>query len=396
MRAKKTTLGLYLHVPFCRCRCTYCAFFTRPAGEPQHRRAYVDALAREIRHVAETGRDLGHARLPPQEGRVVDTIYIGGGTPSLLAPEQLRFLLLGIQDRFSVAPGAEVTLEANPETVTAAAADGWIAAGFNRVSLGAQTFDSSTLQALGRRHGPDTIVGAARSLRRAGLGNLSLDLIAGVNPGSWREDLERACALEPEHLSLYLLEVDQEETGSRTLLARQIERGQARVPEADWYADAYPEAVEILRSRGLERYEICNFSRPGHESRHNLKYWQNQDVLGFGPAASSLCDGVRFMVAADLGAYMKALEADAEPAVRVDAVDAPTRAAELFILGLRLERGINLEEMEARAGSRLRTGQRRALQRLARAGLLDREGDRLRLTTRGMLLSNEVFQAFLP
>jgi oxygen-independent coproporphyrinogen-3 oxidase len=293
-------------------------------------------------------------------------------------------------------PGAEVTLEANPETVSPGAAESWMEAGVSRVSLGAQTFRNSTLTGLGRLHDAAAIRSAVARLRQAGCDNLSLDLIAGVDTHGFDADLEEACDLEPEHLSAYLLELDEAEVGGMTPLARRATAGRWCGPGEDWYAEAYPRAVERLSARGLTRYEICNFARPGRACRHNLKYWHSQEVLGFGPSAHSLMGGRRHAVTGDLGGYQAALDEGGQPATEMDEGGKEERAAEALFLGLRLAEGIDPVQVSERAGVPLGERRWQELQRLAEAGLLEWAGPRLRLTLRGVLLSNEVFQTVLP
>ncbi len=383
-------LGVYLHVPFCVARCSYCAFYTVADDEARHA-AYVTALLEEIQEVAERGRQAGGWRLPPQGGRPLDTVYLGGGTPSLLPAPALGRVLAGLDRAFGLLDGAELTLEANPETVTAAAARSWRAAGINRISLGAQTFDDRVLRSLGRRHGAAEIRAAVSSLRHAGFDNVSLDLIAGVHAEGLAADLEEAARLEPEHLSLYLLELDELEVGGVTPLAGRAERGVWCAPGEDWYADAYPRAVEFLALQGLARYEISNFARPGRACRHNLRYWRGEEVLGLGVAAHSFVAGRRFATPPDLQAYLLG-----RPAGVLDPGGAEERAAEAFFMGLRLDEGVDPAAILARWCVTLPPERRRRLDALARAGLLTLEPGRWRLTGKGVLLSNEVFQAFLP
>jgi oxygen-independent coproporphyrinogen-3 oxidase len=392
---REPPLGVYLHYPFCQARCAYCAFYT-VADSPAARHQFVQSVAAEIERVARQGRVGPGLILPPPAGRSVDSIYLGGGTPSLLTPGDVAALLARVRDHFRVLPGAEITLEANPETVSAAAAEGWLTAGVNRVSLGAQTFDDAVLRALGRGHDQAAIHSAVRALRRTGCENLSLDVLAGVAAECLDEDLEKACDLAPEHLSLYLLEVDEEEVGRSTPLKRRLETGLWQAPGADWLAEAYDRGVERLQRAGLGRYEICNFARDGRACRHNLKYWRSQEVLGFGPSAHSLMAGVRFAVADDLEGYIGAVTAGSLPALHVDGAGLRQRASETFILGLRLAAGIDPAGLERQLGIPLTAGQWREVERVREAGLVAWHGKRLRLTARGMLLANEVFQAFLP
>jgi oxygen-independent coproporphyrinogen-3 oxidase len=386
------SLGLYLHLPFCRSRCSYCAFYTVPwesAGQGE----YVSALCREIRQVARSGRRGENLQLTPQGGRKVDTIFLGGGTPSLMTSSQMQAVMETLQAEFHVSPGAEITLEANPETVTVSAAATWAALGINRLSVGAQSFQDEVLRQLGRRHDAGGTRAAVKAARAGGIPAISLDIIAGVQGAALMMDIKAALELAPDHLSMYLLEVDEEEVGGVTHLARRAARGQATIPDDEWFASAYPEAVANLAGAGLHRYEISNFARPGHASRHNLRYWRCQEVIGFGVAAHSLVNGHRHGIAGDLGAYLKS---DGVPPVNCDEGGQEERIAEAWILGLRLDRGVTAREVQVRTGCDQVRLPARKVQPMIDAGLMLRRGERLYLTERGVLLSNEVFQIFLP
>jgi len=388
--ASAGALGIYAHVPFCQARCSYCAFYTLADRGDADRGQFAAALGSACERLAVQGQP---PLFPPLGGRRVDSIYFGGGTPSLLAPDDLVALVDRLRHRFDLTSDVEITLEANPETVNPDAARAWIAAGINRVSLGAQTFDAAVLRHLGREHGPEMIGRAVGMLRGAGCANLSLDLIAGVNPAGLEADLEQACALAPDHLSVYLLELTADEVGGRTPLAAQAARGTWRPPDEDWFADAYPRIVRRLAAAGLRRYEISNFARPGRTCRHNLKYWRCEEVLGVGPAAHTLLGGRRFATRPDLASWLVSVARDGTAALVEDReIDPP---AEALILGLRLDDGVSWAEVEERAGMPPRRAQRRAIDAFGAQGLLRRSGDRLQLTMRGVLLSNEVFERLL-
>jgi oxygen-independent coproporphyrinogen-3 oxidase len=375
--------GIYIHVPFCRSRCSYCDFATG-AYEGALAERYVRALAREIESF--DGEGLSDE---------VDTVYFGGGTPSLLTPEQVSFVLDSVGRRFRVLEGAEVTLEMNPGTVTAENLKRLRAAGVNRASFGAQTFDERELKRLGRTH---TAVDTRRTfqlLRETGFDNVSFDLIAGLPAQTleaWRRNLEEALLLRPEHLSLYLLEVHE-----GTPLAEQIRAGRYKEPDPDLAAEMYRLMAELTRAAGYEQYEISNFCLPGRESRHNMKYWTGAPYFGFGCSAHSF-DGrlSRWSNERDALAYVKLVEGEGSAVVARDELDERGASAEALFLGLRLlGRGVNLAEHRALYRRDVRADYAEDLARFGEAGLIEVRGDTLRLTPAGALLSNEVFSAFV-
>jgi oxygen-independent coproporphyrinogen-3 oxidase len=375
--------GIYIHVPFCRSRCSYCDFATG-AYEGALAERYVRALAREIESFDGGG-----------VGDEVDTIYFGGGTPSLLTSEQVGRVLDSVGRRFRVVEGAEVTLEMNPGTVTAENLRRLLDVGVNRASFGAQTFDERELKRLGRTH---TAVDTRRTfelLREAGFRNVSFDLIAGLPAqtlAAWRRNLEEALRLRPEHLSLYLLEVHE-----GTPLAEQIRAGRYRDPDPDLAAEMYRLMVETAREAGYEQYEISNFCLAGRESRHNMKYWTGAPYFGFGCSAHSF-DGLRarWSNERDALSYVKLIEGKGSAVVTRDELDERGASAEALFLGLRLlGRGVDLAEHRARYQRDVRADYAEDLARFGEAGLIEVRGDTLRLTPAGALLSNEVFSAFV-
>ncbi|MBA3711576.1 MAG: radical SAM family heme chaperone HemW [Pyrinomonadaceae bacterium] len=375
--------GIYIHIPFCRARCSYCDFATG-TYEGALAEQYVFALVREV------GVFVG-----PTETLEVDTIFFGGGTPSLLSPAQLGRILEAIRRRFRITRGAEVTMEMNPGTVTPEGLREFRRLGVNRASFGAQTFDDRELARLGRTH----TAGDARctfvDLHDAGFSNVSFDLIAGLPEqtlAAWSHNLDEALALRPVHLSLYLLEVH---TG--TPLADQIKRGMWREPDADLAAEMYSLMVERTRHAGYRQYEISNFCRPGYEARHNTKYWTGAPYYGFGCSSHSFDGtGARWSNERDTKRYVEMIEAGESPIVERVELDARAMSAEAIFLGLRLlERGVNLAEHRARFGADVRQEHGDDLERFTDAGLIELRGDVLRLTQSGALLSNEVFAAFV-
>jgi oxygen-independent coproporphyrinogen-3 oxidase len=372
-----TSRAIYLHVPFCRRKCGYCSFVSC-AGRESEIPAYVVALRREI-----AGRASGAA---------VPSIFFGGGTPSLLSVPRVETLLDTVHEHFVVAAHAEITLEANPGTVDEAYLGGLRRAGVNRLSLGAQRFEDSELTALGRLHSAAEARQAFTAARRAGFGNINLDLIYGL-PGdsaaAWRTTLEAAVELKPEHLSLYPLTLEPD-----TPLGEAVAAGDVPAPDPDVAADQYELAEDCLEAAGYDHYEISNWARPARECRHNLVYWDNAPYLGFGVAAHSSVDGRRCANTNDLDEYLAA--GGLAPLALDERLDAETRRAETVILGLRQGRGIDLAATSGRLGTDVAGEYHAPFEDMTAAGLLERYDGRLRLTRRGRLLGNEVFWRLLP
>jgi oxygen-independent coproporphyrinogen-3 oxidase len=344
-------------------------------------------------HPARAGQPQG---LPLQGENAVDTIYFGGGTPSLLTTKQIEIILNTVQRGFAVSTDAEITLEINP-------GDGGTrrgsrneffgelrGLGINRASFGAQTFDDSELKQLGRTHDAGDIELTFQELREAGFDNINFDLIAGL-PGQtqngWQRNLDAALELRPEHLSLYLLEVHE-----GTPLADQIKRGMRPRPDEDLAAEMYATMIEAVGAAGYQHYEISNFCLPGFESRHNSKYWTGAPYYGFGNSAHSY-DGAwrRWANERDAAKYVELIEKEQSPVVEHTNLSEDDARSESIFLGLRLMRGIDLQNYRSRFGRDLRDEYNGELDRLNAAGLIEIDNERLRLTSRGALLSNEVF-----
>lgn len=372
------TPGVYLHIPFCKSRCSYCDFATdiyRDSGAVQR---YVDALCWELRD-AKTGTP-----------RFADTIYFGGGTPSLLSTVQVGQILTAVRETFDISHDAEITMEMNPATVTADSLYGYRELGVNRASFGVQTFNDEHLKLLARGHDSDDALETMRLLREGGFANISLDLIAGL-PGQtmedWASNLEKAIALSPEHISLYLLEIHQ-----GTPLAEQLRTSRRPMPDPELAAEMYEVMLDRLAASGYDQYEISNFSRPGFQSRHNTKYWRLDPVFGYGVSAHSF-DGIqRFANERDTAKYVDMIDRGLPPEVMRENIDA---ASEAVFLGLRLESGIDLRAYERRYGSRLSERYNGDLRELEEAGLIEVSSSHIRLTARGKLFSNEVFAVFV-
>ncbi len=380
-RADEGPLGLYVHVPFCAAKCAYCHFAIDPGRRNDERQArYVRALAVEMQEA---------------EARPADTLFFGGGTPSLLSLAQLARLVGAARARFGLPPEAEVTLEANPGDLDAAGYRELRALGVSRLSLGVQSLDDEVLREMGRLHLAGDACRAVEQSRAAGFDNLSVDFILGW-PGEtrerWRRNLRGLQRLAPDHVSLYVLEVE-----GRTLLSHRARRGQLTLPEDDLVADLYAETVEVLARLDLARYEISNFARPGRESVHNSKYWDDAPFLGLGMSAHSYVDGRRFWNLATYGGYCRAIEeGGGRAAVGGERILAGSeRAGEALFTGLRRREGVDLTSFRARYRLDPLEAYAEALRDPLEAGLVEARDGALRLTEKGVLLSNEVFRAFV-
>ena len=370
-------------MPFCLSRCTYCDFNTYLL-DPALCAAYLEALGREI---------AAWARAPEVAGRPVETIFVGGGTPSLLAPAAMASLLERCRRAFPVEAEAEVTIEANPGTVDPARLRGYRAAGVNRLSFGVQSFEDRLLRAIGRLHSAGDVGRAFRQAREAGCDNVNLDLMFGL-PGQaatdWERTLDQALALGPEHLSVYGLTL--EEGTQMTALVR---AGRVILPDEEAQAAMYERSLARLAAAGYEQYEVSNFARPGRQCRHNLCYWEGGDYLGLGAGSHSHLDGRRFHNHLHPRRYAAEVAARGTAVAGEERLETPARVGEAFMLGLRLRDGVDLAALEARYGAAPVRSRASALDAFAAAGLVERRGSRVRLTDRGLLLANEVLAAVL-
>jgi oxygen-independent coproporphyrinogen-3 oxidase len=381
-------LGIYVQVPFCQTKCTYCNFHTGVVSAARFA-PYVDCVCTEIGRRREFYAAAGVALPAEIADAVVDTIYIGGGTPSLLDPRDLGRIVRAVRENFAHEL-SEVTLEADPETVTEGKAAAWVAGGINRVSFGVQSFCDEELKAAGRMHRRGDVYRAAGILREAGIANVSFDLIAGLpkqTRGSWRESLDSLVELAPEHVSVYLLEVDE---GSR--LGAELLRGGGRysagdVPGDDDMAEFYDTACSVLGAAGYEHYEISNWGRPGFASRHNLKYWRREAYLGFGAGAHSFSGTERWANAHDAAEYVNAVTGARLPVEQKEKLTAESALEEELFLGLRQLEGIDVGRIEREYGVSLDA----RFARLTSAGLIEREGSLVRLALGRVSVSNEVF-----
>lgn len=379
MRPEKKPLGLYIHIPFCKQKCTYCDFYSLAGSEGQMD-DYTEALCAHLTELA-----------PYAAGYLADTVYFGGGTPSYLGERRLTKILKTVLKRYHVARDAEITLEANPDS-----AGDWKAlkslrkTGFNRVSLGMQSACGEELREIGRIHTADQTAAAVEAIRTAGFQNLSLDLIYGLprqTQEHWRENLSAAAALGPEHLSCYGLKVEE----GTPLSARAAE---AELPDDEAQADMYLYAVEYLASQGYGQYEISNFAREGFASRHNLKYWTLGEYMGFGPGAHSDLGGVRYAYEKDLEGYIRGVREHGPLLSENDRIPPMDRDIEWLMLGLRTVRGLDPRDFENRFRRRFRCFLP-LLEECREAGYAVCQEERWHLTPRGFLVSNQIIGRLL-
>ena len=386
-------LGIYISVPFCRTKCSYCNFasdvFSRAVFE-----GYVDRVCGDIASAQHVAKELGG-----QIDNEVDSVYLGGGTPTVLEASQLQRIFDAVRNQFSVRRDAEVTVECAPGTLAPQVLQGLLRCGVNRVSLGVQSFVDIEAAAVGRLHKRSTVLDDISRLRAEGIANINIDLIAGLphqTAETWKESLAELLAAGVPHASVYMLEVDEDSRLGREVIAGGTRYHAHFVPDEEAIADFYLAACQRLEAAGIVQYEISNFARPGSASRHNLKYWTRQPYLGFGVDAHSMLKlpeqqnkAVRFATADVLEKY-----AAGSTLQRTD-VSPSASQEERFFLGLRLNRGVDLSEVAAEFGHAAVDNLSTTINALIGDGLLHRHDNRISLTSRGRLLSNEVFQSFL-
>jgi oxygen-independent coproporphyrinogen-3 oxidase len=393
-------LGLYISIPFCRSKCTYCNFASGVFPAHEHSR-YVGRLIDEMRGARRWAENVG-ADLPSS----VDTIYLGGGTPSLLDPRHIHHLFSAIRAEFAVDCDAETTMECAPGQLSDGTLLALCEAGVNRVSLGVQSFVDREAQQSGRLHSRAVVLEDLRRLRAAGIGNLNIDLIAGLagqTLASWQESVSVLIETGVPHASIYMLEVDDDSRLGRELLGGGARYHAGLVPSEDTIVRMYEYAIEKLDVAGLLQYEISNFARPGNESDHNLRYWQRRPYLGIGLDASSMLRGsvtnadlastaevCRFGTSDNLTTYLESQEPP-----EADWVSSSRQHEEAWFLGLRTNRGVNVSALRAEFGSQMTASALEKVSMLATRGLVAFEGESVRLTAAGRLLSNEVFEEFL-
>ena len=371
-------LGIYVHIPFCKSKCEYCDFYS--IGGARDRRLTDDYLQALADHIREAGR------LAPDY--LVDTVYFGGGTPSFFGADNLEKILDEIHKSFRLSVEAEITLEANPDSVTLQSMKKLVRAGFNRISIGVQSDDDAMLKKLGRPHTFHHAKQAMTFARQAGFGNISLDLMYGL-PGqtlaAWKETVLRIVGLRPEHISCYALKVGEGTPlwGYKDLVG---------LPDDDTQADMYLAASDIIRDYGYSHYEISNFAKKGFESKHNLKYWTGGEYLGFGPTAASDFAGKRFTILRDLHGYIDGIAKKGEILSECEAIPPRERAGEYVMLRLRTSDGISAAEYERQYLMPFEPLEK-AMQRFADKGFAVYENERWRLTERGWLVSNQIILA---
>lgn len=384
-------LGVYISVPFCRTKCSFCNFASGVFSRELFDR-YIDVVTADIANSESLAITAAGSF-----DRDVDSIYLGGGTPSVLAPDQLQRLFAAVHKTFAVSPNCEVTVECAPGTLTPEIVDTLLRCGVNRVSLGVQSFVDEESRSVGRLHTRAITLADIDLLRQSGITNLSVDLIAGLphqTAESWRTSLQEVIATGVPHVSVYMLEIDEDSRLGRELMAGGTRYHAHFVPNDDATADFYQQACDVLNRAGIQQYEISNFARPGFESKHNLKYWLRHPYLGFGVDAHSMLvssehDGLRFSTPDDLDNLL----AGAPRTFRQ--IDSQSAEDEAFFLGLRLNRGIDLAAISEEFGEIAIVKRAPILDALTELRLLEPAGQHIRLTDRGRLLSNEVFERLM-
>jgi oxygen-independent coproporphyrinogen-3 oxidase len=390
-------LGLYISVPFCRTKCSYCNFASDVFSKVVFQR-YVERVCSDLDHARQTAAAVGGQFEP-----AVDSVFLGGGTPTVLESGQLEALFTGVEKNFHLQPGAEITVECAPGTLTSDVSQALQRCGVNRVSLGVQSFVDREAASVGRIHKAATVQEDIARLRAAGISNINVDLIAGLphqTHESWDYSVQQAIASGAPHVSVYMLEVDEDSRLGREVLAGGTKYHAHFVPDDDLTADLYLEACEKLNAPGIVQYEISNFARPGLESRHNLKYWTRQPYMGFGVDAHSMLfatgakntpgsGGVRFSASDFLDVFLRGENLCRIPVSREAALE------ETFFLGLRLNRGVDLARVQEFFGPNSLVPFVPVIAELVSEGLVEQASRVIRLTSRGRLLSNEAFERFL-
>lgn len=365
--------GLYVHIPFCQKKCHYCNFVITLAGSHDSRRAFQEALHREMEHYAR-----------PMSETVFDTLYLGGGTPSRLESHELEWVFHELKRHFRFQPGAEVSCEVNPGDVDLHKAMLLRKLGVNRVSLGAQSFHDDTLERLNRTHRSAEISSCFRYLRDAGISNISLDLMLSLPGEDWSrvsESLEKAAALRPEHFSLYELTIEE-----KTVFGAMSRQGKLELPDEESQFEMLENARVFLKESGYTQYELLSFAKPDFESRHNMIYWANQDYLGLGPAAYSYIKGRRYRLADSYESYLRKIQGDDWTAYEEEILSDEKKLIESFLLALRLKTGARMDRF-----AQLIVSFQEEIESLEERGLLEKEEGCIRLTEKGKFFAETVF-----
>jgi oxygen-independent coproporphyrinogen-3 oxidase len=375
------SLGIYIHIPFCQQKCNYCHFISLPFNRDLAAR-YEQAVLREIA-----------AFSFPWMDEEVNSIYFGGGTPSMVPEEHIAAILSECRRRFCISEDCEVSMEANPGTISALKAVEYRKAGVNRISMGAQSFINEELLAIGRLHTSDLILESLDQLRESGFVNINLDLMLGLprqTSASWRKNLETIARLAIPHVSVYMLDLDEP-----CPLNTGVAEGSINLPEEDLVSDLYLETLDFLSSCGLVQYEISNFARQKYSCRHNLKYWKRDPVLGFGLGSHSFDGQSRYSNTAELSDYLHKVETGTDPVIWRESITTKQALQETFFLSLRLTEGVDWNRLRIFYPGDDLAEYENSLQELCARGLLEWKDSMIRLTASGMLLSNEVFQVFV-
>ena len=383
-------MELYIHVPFCIKKCAYCDFLSAPAGEEERQR-YVETMIKEIQGYRKKYQEY-----------CVTTIFVGGGTPSVLSGEQIKEVFNALRASFVIDTQAEITIEVNPGTVTEEKVEAWMQAGVNRISIGLQSVNDEELQMLGRMHTYKDFLNTYHLLRDKGFNNLNIDLISAI-PGqtleSWKKTLSTVAELEPEHISAYSLIVEEGtpfysiygEGGADGNLESMVQP----LPDEETERFIYEETETILQKYGYDRYEISNYAKPGYACRHNEGYWRRVNYLGVGLGASSLIENQRFQNFSTYDAYMDAIQNQKLFHEEVESLSVTDEMEEFIFLGLRMMSGISREEFQKKFGKKIETVYEKQIQQLKKDGLIEFVENRIRLTKRGIDISNYVFEQFL-
>jgi oxygen-independent coproporphyrinogen III oxidase len=376
------TLGFYFHIPFCQAKCNYCHFISVPYERAAADR-YIKALLNEVENW-----DGG-----PGSATEIDSIYFGGGTPSILPEEHIYSILETCRLRFPVSAGCEISLEANPGTITTEKVETYQRSGVNRISLGAQSFIDQELSSIDRIHNAGLIFDAVRQLKKSGVTNINIDLMLGLPHQtriSWKKNLETIASLEIPHISVYMLDLD-----DQCPLYSRVQDGSVHLPEDDLISDLYLETIELLSSYGYLQYEISNFARPGFKCRHNMKYWLREPFHGFGLASHSFDGASRYANKPFMTDYLGAVESGGSPIDWKQPIGTEQALQENLFLGLRLIEGISRKRLNELYGAESLAKYEASFRDLSDKGFLRFDGDSICLTSSGILISNEIFQLFV-